>query len=114
MSFAEWTSADRAILLLCTKTYDNPVVLARIPLRHLLVPIQNGFDPVLNELNHPFEGIASFVSQCEANRPSTRITRIGELYLGGRRRLLPTSGMSWRISLRDFAVAGGIKSPPWL
>jgi hypothetical protein len=45
--------------LLCTKTYDNPVVLARIPLRHLLVPIQNGFDPVLNELNHPFEGIAS-------------------------------------------------------
>jgi 2-dehydropantoate 2-reductase len=48
MPFAEWTSADRAILLLCTKTYDNPVVLARIPLRHLLVPIQNGFDPVLN------------------------------------------------------------------
>ena len=87
MSFAEWTSADRAILLLCTKTYDNPVVLARIPLRHLLVPIQNGFDPVLNESSHPFEGIASFVSQCEANRPSTRITRMGELYLGGRRRL---------------------------
>jgi 2-dehydropantoate 2-reductase len=53
----------------------------------LLVPIQNGFDPVLNESNHPFEGIASFVSQCEANRPSTRITRSGELYLGGRRRL---------------------------
>jgi 2-dehydropantoate 2-reductase len=87
MSFAEWTPADRAILLLCTKTYDNPVVMAQIPLRHLLVPIQNGFDPVLNELNHPFEGIASFVSQCEANRPSTRITRMGELYLGGRRRL---------------------------
>ena len=86
-SFAEWTPADRAILLLCTKTYDNPVVLARIPLRHLLVPIQNGFDPVLNESSHPFEGIASFVSQCEANRPSTRITRMGELHLGGRRRL---------------------------
>ena len=50
MPFAEWTSADRAILLLCTKTYDNPVVLARIPLRHLLVPIQNGFDPVLNRI----------------------------------------------------------------
>jgi 2-dehydropantoate 2-reductase len=87
MPFAEWTSADRAILLLCTKTYDNPVVLARIPLRHLLVPIQNGFDPVFNELRHPFEGIVSFVSQCEANRPSARITRMGELYLGGRRRL---------------------------
>jgi hypothetical protein len=56
-SFAEWVPADRAILLLCTKTYDNPAVLARIPLRHLLVPIQNGFDPVLNESSHPFEGI---------------------------------------------------------
>jgi 2-dehydropantoate 2-reductase len=88
-SFAEWMPADGAILLLCTKTYDNPAVLARIPLRHLLVPIQNGFDPVLNESSHPFEGISSFVSQCEANRPSTRITRTGKLYLGGRRRLAP-------------------------
>jgi 2-dehydropantoate 2-reductase len=86
-SFAKWTPADRAILLLCTKTYDNPAVLARIPSRHLLIPIQNGFDEVLHESSHPFEGIASFVSQCEANRPSTRITRTGELLLGGRRRL---------------------------
>jgi 2-dehydropantoate 2-reductase len=86
-SFAEWRPTDQAILLLCTKTYDNPAVLARTPWRHLLVPIQNGFDPVLNESSHPFEGIASFVSQCEASRPSTRITRKGELHLGGRRRL---------------------------
>jgi 2-dehydropantoate 2-reductase len=86
-SFLEWTPADRAILLLCTKTYDNPMALSRIPLRNLLVPIQNGFDPVLNESSHPFEGIASFVSQCESNRPSTRITRMGELHLGGRRPL---------------------------
>jgi 2-dehydropantoate 2-reductase len=86
-SFAEWRPSDRAILLMCTKTYDNPAVLARIPLRHLLVPIQNGFDPALGESSHPFEGIASFVSQCETNRPSTKITRKGELYLGGRRRL---------------------------
>jgi 2-dehydropantoate 2-reductase len=41
-SFAEWTPAERTILLVCTKTYDNPAVLARIALRHLLVPIQNG------------------------------------------------------------------------
>jgi 2-dehydropantoate 2-reductase len=87
VSFVEWRPTDRAILLLCTKTYDNAAVLARIPLRDLLVPIQNGFDPVLNESSHPFEGIASFVSQCEACRPSTKITRKGELYLGGRRRL---------------------------
>jgi 2-dehydropantoate 2-reductase len=86
-SFAEWRPADRTILLLCTKTYDNAAVLARIPFRHLLVPIQNGFDPMLNESSHPFEGIASFVSQCEASRPSTKVTRKGGLYLGGRRRL---------------------------
>ena len=88
-SFVEWRPTDGAILLLCTKTYDNLAVMARIPLRHLLVPIQNGFDPVLNESSHPFEGIASFVSQCEASRPSTKITRKGGLYLGGRRRLAP-------------------------
>ena len=80
--FAEWAPADRAILLLCTGTYHNPVVFARIPLRHLLVPIQNGFDPTLSESSHPFEGIVSSVSPCETNRPSTRITRMGELYLG--------------------------------
>jgi 2-dehydropantoate 2-reductase len=86
-SFAQWTPSDDAILLLCTKTYDNPAVLARISRRHLLVPIQNGFDSVLDESNHPFEGIASFVSKCEPDRPSARITRKGTLYLGGRRPL---------------------------
>jgi hypothetical protein len=30
MLFAEWAPADRAILLLRTKTYHNPAVLARI------------------------------------------------------------------------------------
>jgi 2-dehydropantoate 2-reductase len=86
-SFAQWTQPGEAILLLCTKTYDNPTVLARISRRDLLVPIQNGFDPVLNGSNHPFEGIASFVSKCEPNRPSATITRKGTLYLGGRRTL---------------------------
>jgi 2-dehydropantoate 2-reductase len=86
-SFAQWTQPGEAILLLCTKTYDNPTVLARISRRDLLVPVQNGFDPVLNGSNHPFEGIASFVSKCEPNRPSATITRKGTLYLGGRRTL---------------------------
>ena len=49
-SFAEWRPTDRATLLLCTKTYDNAAVLARIPLRHLLIPIQNGFDPQLAQV----------------------------------------------------------------
>ena len=86
-SVSGWTPPESAILLLCTKTYDNPAVLARLPRRERLVPVQNGFDAALDESSHPFEGIASFVSQCEPNRPATRITRPGELYLGGRRPL---------------------------
>ena len=85
--FSEWTPPEHSLLLLCTKTFDNDAVLTRLPQRHLLIPVQNGFDPALSASSHPCEGIASFVSQCEPNRPSTRITRAGELYLGGRRPL---------------------------
>ena len=84
-AFSDWTPPDGAILLLCTKTYDNASVLARLPMRGRLIPVQNGFDPALASSDHPFEGIASFVSQCERDEPSTRITRAGELYLGSRR-----------------------------
>ena len=85
--FTSWTAPEDSVVLLCTKTYDNGAVLARMRLRRWLIPIQNGFDLVLDASDHPCEGIASFVSQCERDRPSTRITRAGELYLGGRRRL---------------------------
>jgi len=107
-SFAGWTPAEDTILLLCTKTYDNPAVLSRIPRRNLLVPIQNGFDPALNESNHPFEGIASFVSQCEPDRPSARITRQGTLHLGGRRPLV-SSERKVLESLTAGLRAGGCK-----
>ena len=50
-----------------------------------LVPVQNGFDPELESRNHAGEGIASFVSECERDRPVTRITRPGSLHIGGRR-----------------------------
>jgi 2-dehydropantoate 2-reductase len=106
-SFAQWTASDDAIVLLCTKTYDNPAVLARIPRRHLLVPIQNGFDPALDESNHPFEGIASFVSKCELDRPSARITRKGTLYLGGRR---PLAGVERQV-LENLAA--GLRAGGW-
>ena len=86
-AFADWTPPEHAILLLCTKTYDNPAVLSRATRRDLLIPVQNGFDRLLDASTHPFEGIASFVSQCEPDRPSTRITRAGDLHLGGRRKL---------------------------
>ena len=85
--FADWTPPTDALLLLCTKTYDNAAVLARLSSRERLVPVQNGFDPGLAASDHPSEGIASFVSQCERDRPATRITRPGKLYLGGRRPL---------------------------
>jgi 2-dehydropantoate 2-reductase len=107
-SFAQWTPTDDALLLLCTKTYDNPAVLARIRQRKLLVPIQNGFDPVLNKSSHPFEGIASFVSKCEPDRPSARITRKGTLHLGGRRPLV-SSERGVLESLAAGLRAGGFK-----
>ena len=83
-SFSDWQPTGNHLVLLCTKTYDNAAVLARVTSPRLLVPIQNGFEPGLEGSEHPCEGIASFVSQCDRDRPVTIITRPGELYLGGR------------------------------
>ena len=85
VGFTEWQPPADAIILLCTKTYDNPAVLARLgTLRHL-VPVQNGYDTVLESHDFAGEGIASFVSECERGRPITRITRPGSLHIGLRR-----------------------------
>jgi 2-dehydropantoate 2-reductase len=85
IGFADWTPPENTVVLLCTKTYDNPAVLARLGATVLLIPVQNGFDPALDQRNHPGEGIASFVSECARDRPETRITRPGSLHLGARR-----------------------------
>jgi len=85
MAFDDWTPPDEGFVLLCTKTYDNPAVLVRLSDNTFLVPVQNGFDPELERRNHAGEGIASFVSECERDRPVTRITRPGSLHIGGRR-----------------------------
>src|SRR5439155_8368892 len=67
------------------KCYDNPAVLGRLPASVTLLPIQNGFDPLLDDrAAHP-EGIASFVSECIPHQAHTRITRPGRLHLGSRR-----------------------------
>jgi 2-dehydropantoate 2-reductase len=80
--FAQWTPPTDALVLLCTKGYDNPAVLARLPPSVRLVPVQNGFDrALLSRPPHP-EGIASFVSECIPGRTHTRITRAGRLHLG--------------------------------
>jgi 2-dehydropantoate 2-reductase len=81
LSFAEWQPPPDALLLLCTKCYDNAAVLARVPDGAALLPIQNGFDPALHA-RASAEGIASFVSECLPGRTHTRITRRGRLHLG--------------------------------
>ena len=89
-SFNEWTVPQNELILLCTKTYDNPAVLARLQNASRLIPVQNGFDPELDRRNHSGEGIASFVSECLRDRPVTRITRPGCLHLGPRRTVTAT------------------------
>ncbi|PXW88360.1 2-dehydropantoate 2-reductase [Nitrosomonas sp. Nm84] len=85
VAFDDWIPPDEGFILLCTKTYDNPAVLARLSDDAFLVPVQNGFDPELERRNHACEGIASFVSECQRDRPVTRITRPGSLHIGARR-----------------------------
>jgi 2-dehydropantoate 2-reductase len=82
--FQEWSPPTNEIILLCVKTFDNGPVLQRIANMEYVVPIQNGFDAQLELLDHPAEAIASFVSECDANRPATRITRAGALHIGAR------------------------------
>jgi 2-dehydropantoate 2-reductase len=82
--FDDWKPQSDVPVLLCTKCYDNAAVLAKLPTTATLIPIQNGFDSQLATHGHAFEAIASFVSECEANRPHTRITRAGQLHFGRR------------------------------
>ena len=95
--FADWQPSPAADVILCVKCYDNPAVLAKLPADARLVPIQNGFDPLLDAFGHDWEGIASFVSECEPDRPHTRITRPGRLHIGGRSpdRPLGRPGANW-------------------
>ncbi len=84
VAFDDWQPPADAVVLLCTKCYDNAAVLERLPESAVLIPIQNGFDPQLNARAHTWEGIASFVSECLPHRTYTRITRRGHLHLGAR------------------------------
>lgn len=84
LAFADWEPKPDGRVLLCTKCYDNATVLARLPESTTLLPIQNGFDPGIEERSSGPEGIASFVSECDPGTTRTRITRTGRLHLGGR------------------------------
>jgi 2-dehydropantoate 2-reductase len=85
VAFEDWQPPADCTVLLCTKCYDNAAVLARISASVCLIPIQNGFDPLLHGRDHALEGIASFVSECLPHQTHTRITRAGRLHFGYRR-----------------------------
>jgi 2-dehydropantoate 2-reductase len=91
ISFDDWNPPGRATVVLCTKCYDNVPVLERLLSEATIVPIQNGFDPALDG-RVKFEGIASFVSECEPDRTHARITRRGKLHFGFRSDL---HSMTW-------------------
>lgn len=82
IAFDEWQQPDNTITMLCTKTFNNAEVLERIYNKHLIIPVQNGYDELLDQQEHFGEAIASYVSECERDRPYTRITREGELHIG--------------------------------
>jgi 2-dehydropantoate 2-reductase len=84
--FTEWERPADAVVLLCTKCYDNAAVLARLPASAAVLPVQNGFDRALDGRRGRLEGIASFISECLPRRTHTRITRNGRLHLGPRLR----------------------------
>ncbi len=81
VQFEDWSPGPNDTLILCTKCYHNERVLERVPDTATVIPVQNGFDQRLRE-RVAIEGIASFVSECDAHRPVTRITRAGDLHIG--------------------------------
>jgi 2-dehydropantoate 2-reductase len=83
INFRNWSPAPASRILLCTKCYDNQEVLERVPADRPILSIQNGFDASLEKRNEAVEAIASFVSECHAGRPETRLTRVGSLHIGG-------------------------------
>jgi 2-dehydropantoate 2-reductase len=89
VAFSAWEPPTDAVILLCTKTYDNGSVLARLKTTRHLVPVQNGYDANLDSHDHAGEGIASFVAECMRERPVVRITRPGMLHIGARRPATP-------------------------
>src|SRR5579875_949721 len=52
IAFDDWQPPADAVIFLCTKCYDNAAVLERIPASATLIPIQNGFDPLLHACGH--------------------------------------------------------------
>lgn len=91
--FDDWQPPRGGTVLLCVKCYDNAAVLDRIN-GEQVIPIQNGYDPLLEAADHAHEAIASFVAHCEPGTLSVRITRPGDLHIGPRRNAEPLQILS--------------------
>ena len=103
VTFEEWQPDTGRLTLLCTKCYDNEAVLQRLPLNAPLLPVQNGFDRELEGRNHPYEGIASFVSECLPGQTHTRVTRQGSLHIGPIPGTTPTPDVECKVrALHDW------------
>jgi 2-dehydropantoate 2-reductase len=100
--FNEWQPPPGGWVILCTKCYDNAAVLERLTVPVKLLPIQNGFDPLLETFGHEFEGIASFVARADSSNASARITRPGDLHIG-RKSPGPTSNADFDELVSAFA-----------
>jgi 2-dehydropantoate 2-reductase len=109
VGFAGWQPSADAVVLLCTKTYDNSAVLARLKATRRLLAVQNGYDAILDACDFAGEGIASFVSECARERPVARITRPGSLHIGARRPATPEERAELAILAEAFSQAGLFK-----
>lgn len=102
--FDDWRPGPT--VLLCTKCYDNSAVLNKLPRDVQLIPIQNGFDPRLEQFGHEYEAIASFVSECVTDQTHTWITRGGDLHIGprvsGQQSEHPVPGLSLLFNVPDI------------
>jgi 2-dehydropantoate 2-reductase len=103
--FADWTPPSDVTVLLCTKCYDNDLVLGHVPPPVTLIPIQNGFDRALETRGDFLEGIASFISECSPHQTLTRITRAGRLHLGLRHGSAPARTMNGSLPPRPADLA---------
>ncbi len=104
--FETWSPHENDLIILATKCFDNSAILARLPRSVRLLPVQNGFDQMLDSADHPWEGVASFVSQCDRHRPITSITRSGALHLGARYH--QPAPVNWLLELAEQLAEGGL------
>jgi 2-dehydropantoate 2-reductase len=84
LHFNDWKPIAGDVALLCVKCFDNAGVLAKLANGVNVIPIQNGFDALLDSRNHTHEAIASYVAKCEPGTTRAWITRPGQLHFGSR------------------------------